>query len=158
TTNYDNSTDPQSLGSGTNVLAVTLQLGGLANGTTYHFRAVASNVVGAVFGADRAFFTIPAGAGTALLFDGTNDFVNVPFSPSLDLTGPFSIEAWVFRAATGVQHSIVEKYGCNGVGGYVLRVRADDKLYFGVRDDCTTGASVAGATSLAANTWYHVAG
>jgi hypothetical protein len=29
---------------------------------------------------------------------------------------------------------------------------------FGTRDDCNLGTSVVGATTLAANTWYHVAG
>jgi PKD repeat protein len=100
----------------------------------------------------------PAGPGMAIQFDGVNDFVNVPDSPSLRITGPITIEAWIRRSITGVQHSIVEKYGCSGLGGYVLRVTATDKLMFGTRDDCNTGTSGIGGTSLLANTWYHVAG
>jgi hypothetical protein len=102
----------------------------------------------------------PAAAGLrSLQFNGVNQSVQVPSGPGVDLTGPVTVEAWINRSVTGVQHSIVEKYGCNaGQGGYVLRVVANDKLLFGTRDDCNNGTSVVGATSLAANTWYHVAG
>ncbi|HEY2951509.1 MAG TPA: LamG-like jellyroll fold domain-containing protein [Verrucomicrobiae bacterium] len=95
---------------------------------------------------------------TALQLNGANQSVQIPNSPSVQITGPITVEAWINRAVTGVQHSIVEKYGCAGLGGYVLRVTANDKLLFGTRDDCNNGTSVVGVTTLAANTWYHVAG
>jgi hypothetical protein len=99
----------------------------------------------------------------ALQFNGTSQLVSVPSSASLNITTPFTIEAWINRAAVGAQHSIVEKYGCPvgggaTVGGYVLRVTAADKVLFGVRDDCNNGVSVTGNTSIPANTWVHVAG
>jgi hypothetical protein len=99
----------------------------------------------------------------ALQFNGTSQSVSVPSSASLNITTPFTIEAWINRATVGVQHSIVEKYGCPtggglNVGGYVLRVTAADKVMFGTRDDCNTGVSVTGNTSIPANTWVHVAG
>jgi len=96
--------------------------------------------------------------GAALRFDGVDDYVNVPDSASLRITNTITVEAWIKRATIGVQHSIVEKYGCSGQGGYLLRVRTDDRLMFGTRDDCNTGGSVVGNTPLRANLWYHVAG
>src|SRR5262249_8111880 len=80
-----------------------------------------------------------AATGPALGFNGANSSVQIPDSPAVSVTGPITVEAWIKRAATGVQHSIVEKYGCTGVGGYVLRVTASDKLLFGTRDDCNNG-------------------
>src|SRR2546426_378923 len=71
----------------------------------------------------------------ALQLNGANQSVQIPNSPSVQITGPITVEAWINRAVTGVQHSIVEKYGCAGLGGYVLRVTANDKLLFGTRDD-----------------------
>ena len=101
---------------------------------------------------------LPPSTGPALALDGVDDYVNVPDSPSLRITGAITIEAWIKRSASGVQHSIVEKYGCSGAGGYLLRVTSADKLLFSTRDDCNTGSSATGATSIAANAWTHVAG
>ncbi len=99
-----------------------------------------------------------ASLANAVLLDGVNDHISVPDSPSVRITGTITVEAWINRAATGVQHSVVEKYGCSGLGGYVLRVTDANRLMFGTRDDCNIGSSVIGAASIPANTWTHVAG
>ena len=149
------------IGSGTNVVALSATLNGLLPGAAYHYRAVAANSIGLTNGPDQVF-TCATGPGTALLFDGTNDFVEVPDSPSLGLTGPMTVEAWVRRTATGMSHSIVEKYGCAGsaptFGGYAFRIGPTDKLTFYTLDNCNDGTGAFGGTSLQANVWYHVAG
>jgi hypothetical protein len=131
-------------------------------GTIYHFRAAATNRFGLVFGADQIAATMPTSGDTALLFDGLNDQVLVPDNPSLSISGPITVEAWIHRSVMGVQHAIVEKYGCIGdaplVGGYVLRVSANDKLVFRTEEDCSNGSSATGTTKLQSNVWYHVAG
>lgn len=38
---------------------------------------------------------VKLGSGYGLKFDGTDDYVDCGSSPSLDITGPVSIEAWV---------------------------------------------------------------
>src|ERR1051326_170313 len=85
----------------------------------------------------------------SLKFNGVNQSVQIPSSASVAITTPLTVEAWINRSASGVQHSIVEKYGCPvgggaTVGGYVLRVTSTDQLLFGVRDDCNNGDSVIG--------------
>src|SRR6185295_15848197 len=95
----------------------------------------------------------------AVQLDGVNDFAQAPDDASLRITGPITVEAWIKRSAGGVQHSIVEKYGCTApAGGYVLRVTTADKLMFGTRDDCNNGSTVIGATSIPTGVWTHVAG
>ena len=78
------------------------------------------------------------------------------------LTGTITVEAWIRRSVSGAQHSIAEKYGCAGdaatLGGFAFRVGANDKLVFYTLDDCYGGVGAFGTTTLAANTWYHVAG
>jgi hypothetical protein len=107
--------------------------------------------------ASAIYTPTPSGSGQALLYDGLNDFVQIPDSASVRITNFITVEAWIKRAVRGAQHSIVEKYDCNG-GGYVLRVTPEDLLLFATLDDCGDFSLVTGATSLQSNTWYHVAG
>ena len=53
TTNYGNVTPPQALGSANGPTNFSEALTGLIPGVSYHFRAVASNALGVVFGADQ---------------------------------------------------------------------------------------------------------
>ncbi len=162
TVNYTDATPAQDAGSGLTPILITNHVATWQPGTVYHFRAAASNRFGLVFGADQLVATLPGAGESALLFDGLNDQVLVPDAASLRITGPITVEAWIRRSVMGVQHAVVEKYGCLGdaalVGGYVLRVNADDKLVFRTEDDCSNGTSAIGATSLQSNVWYHVAG
>ena len=61
TTNYGSLTASTSMGSGTNVLALSAPLAGLTPGVTYHFRIAATNDYGLFYGSDQSFTTfIPA--------------------------------------------------------------------------------------------------
>ena len=48
-------------GSGTSPVAVSAPLAGLSGGTTYHFRVVATNLLGTSYGSDETFTTPPVG-------------------------------------------------------------------------------------------------
>jgi len=61
-TKYGARTDTRSAGSGTKPVPVSIRVGGLRAGETYHFRLVASNDLGTVRGADRSFRTDSAPA------------------------------------------------------------------------------------------------
>jgi hypothetical protein len=107
--------------------------------------------------------SVPSGGTSfALWFDGFNDQVRVTDSPSLHITGPITVEAWINRDIAGFAHTIVDKSGCIGeapfVGGYTLSVNAANKLVFQTKDDCANFSTVIGNTSLLPGTWYHVAG
>jgi hypothetical protein len=98
--------------------------------------------------------------GQAFVLNGTNAYLNVPSSPSLKLTGPFTAEAWVKYLRTSGTYSsvLVVAKGVDGEGpvDWAMGVSPNRKLrphvnvggtwvYF----DC--------ATTLNTNTWYHVA-
>ncbi len=54
----------------------------------------------------------PQGFGTALDFDGVDDYIEVPHSPSLDLTGDFTISLWCKPMAPGNGYFVLlEKRG-----------------------------------------------
>jgi len=63
----------------------------------------------------------------------------------------FTIEAWVYRAASGAIQTIASK-GAATPTGWVFQISAANKLVF-----IDTSTSITGATTLAANTWYYVA-
>jgi len=64
TTGYGRNTPTKSAGSGTSNVQVSAALSGLATGTTYHYRVVATNASGTARGADGLFTTASAPAAT----------------------------------------------------------------------------------------------
>lgn len=73
TTNYGNEAPlpPASAGSGTADVPVSLDLGGLASGTVYHFRVIASNAGGTATGADETFTTAGSAPAPAAVTTGS---------------------------------------------------------------------------------------
>ena len=63
----------------------------------------------------------------------------------------FTIEAWVYRSASGATQTIASK-GAATPTGWVFQISSADKLVF-----TDTSTSITGATSIAANTWTYVA-
>jgi alpha-tubulin suppressor-like RCC1 family protein len=61
TTGYGSTTAAQSLGAGTTTVTLTATMNSLACGTTYHYRAVATDSGGTTAGADGTFTTLPCG-------------------------------------------------------------------------------------------------
>jgi microcystin-dependent protein len=85
TTNYGNSTPTNFLPIGTSPLAVSNLITDLPRGSNYHFRIVASNAVGEIFGPDMSF-AVPQGltgptasAGAGLPFDIRQPSLEVNF-------------------------------------------------------------------------------
>lgn len=96
-------------------------------------------------------------AGSGLVFDGTDDRVTVPHHAALDPANGWTLSAWVKRSVTGVQHSVIEKFDwAPGLGGYAMRISADNRLRGYVINGTAYNACV-GQTLLAAQVWYHVA-
>jgi len=121
---------------------------------------------GNIFEADKAvsvFAICPE--GTALEFDGVDDYVDVGDPPdgSLDFGADesFSIAAWIKCDDVGGHSAIVGKRRCTGLHGYFyegygFRVISDGTLYFGIEDTGNNGVSMYGNTAVADNQWHHV--
>ena len=56
-TSYGSSTSAQSLGTGMSNISTSYSISGLKSGVTYHYRAVASNSAGTIYGGDKSFTT-----------------------------------------------------------------------------------------------------
>ncbi|MBN1527628.1 MAG: LamG domain-containing protein, partial [Thermoleophilaceae bacterium] len=108
---------------------------------------------GTISGATR---TTAGRLGSALTFDGVNDWVTVPDAASLDLTNRATLEAWVYPTALGgiwrtallkerPGHLVYALYANNDIS------RPSGHLY-------TTGDLFTnGTAALPLNTWTHLA-
>jgi hypothetical protein len=88
----------------------------------------------------------------SLYFDGTNDYVNVNDAATLDVTGSYTIEAWIRPSTFSFLRGIVSKYHSPNSRGPILRLTPTSP-YTGI--DAAEFSSSNGL--LTANTWYHVA-
>lgn len=95
--------------------------------------------------------------GTALNFDGTNDYVRVPDSASLDITDAITLEAWVYPKQAKEQYYIskgsisgADKYraGFQVPGGVF---KPDFFLNLSTGEQDKLGAAISGL-----NKWYHL--
>ena len=91
---------------------------GDSSGLGNHGTAVAINTT--------SFWDIP---GQRALFDGIDDFVNVPDAIALDIENQISISAWVkFNMLTGPRNIISKKSDING--NYSLRLNTANEIEF----------------------------
>jgi hypothetical protein len=93
--------------------------------------------------------------GSALSFDGINDWVTVPDASSLDLTSGMTLEAWVRPSALGGWRTVVFK---ERAGGSVYGLYADQagsrplgQVFIGAERNAI------GASPLPLNAWSHLA-
>jgi len=117
----------------------------------------ANDVVGGNNGALQGGAAFAPGVvGQAFNFDGVNRYIEVPDSPSLSVTGPLTLEAWINTNTIGFQQAIIEKYDVPGHNGYFLRI-VDGKLVSAVCNyPATCSENVFGATTLSVGIWHHV--
>lgn len=88
----------------------------------------------------------------SVYFDGTGDFLRAEDNILLQLeSSNFTIEAWIYPMASG--HTSICSKGSGGFNGFTFYKSSTEKLAF------TYSAStlVASSSSLALNTWSHVA-
>jgi hypothetical protein len=100
--------------------------------------------------------------GTALQFDGVNDYVDVgdPVDGSLDFGAgdSFSISAWI--KPIGNATIIINKMRIPGGTfreGYFIRI-SYNQIQFYIEDTGGAGSSIIGNTKLEDGNWYHVVG
>jgi hypothetical protein len=100
--------------------------------------------------------------GNAFAFYGPNEFVEVPDSPSLDLTNGLTLEGWVFALDfyDSTYVVIAEKGDDQSSCQYMIcATNVNNNWYFQAVLGLAGGSIVRcyGATPMRAQTWYHVA-
>ena len=89
-----------------------------------------------------------AGFGTALSFDGVNDYVQIADANDLDVTNNYTLECWFKADGFGGLRGLIGKYHTSGANGYVLRLNGANFDF----DQMTTSG-----LNLQTGRWYHVA-
>jgi VCBS repeat-containing protein len=97
--------------------------------------------------------------GQSLDFNGTTDYVSIANAPTLQLTSSLTMEGWVNLRSFGAGNDLdgIIRKGDANPNNYELTVQ-DQAAYFVLDGDDSGTAGPRGAASLAANTWYYVAG
>lgn len=101
--------------------------------------------------------TIASGPNRALQFNGSNDYIRLPSSSSLTSFGnQITVEAWVKVSAYGASGGAILASG--NENEYAFSVYPDGKLGVTlVKVNPQVDAAFIGRSTLALNTWYHVA-
>lgn len=96
--------------------------------------------------------------GQAISLDGTTgQYISVPNSPVVAITGDMSISAWVNMDLTGdgFQRIVGKATGGSGAGGYALYVNTNGqpRVAFGGTQTTTAATGL-----ITASTWHHIVG
>ncbi|KKU57535.1 MAG: hypothetical protein UX80_C0014G0002, partial [Candidatus Amesbacteria bacterium GW2011_GWA2_47_11b] len=129
--------------------------GASCNGTLTSFASTASQDQAAGTGwtaANRRF-----GAG-ALMFDGTDDLVDVGSNAALDFgTGNFTYEAWIKRSKTGSSDAIIAQ-DPNTNPNKALMVVNTNVARIKCKDSGGVGATLDGNKIVTDGQWHHIVG
>jgi hypothetical protein len=102
----------------------------------------------------------PPPANHSLSLNGLLQYLNVASSPSLNVTGAITVEAWIKTNSVNDQLGILERYGQWPFddGGYALRLNASGRLQFFTLRNNWDWDVVTGSTVLTVGVWHHIAG
>ena len=92
--------------------------------------------------------------GKALEFDGINDWITIPDSPSLDLSDRFTLEAWVKPLSTGPQSVLFKEQAKGSV--YCLYASESGNVPMSALNDGNADSIVAGTSALPVNEWSYL--
>lgn len=92
----------------------------------------------------------PATYGGSMYFDGTGDFLNAPANASFQLTGDFTLEAWIYPTAINTFNMVFGSE--NGATSDYLTIRAST-----IELAIAAASYPAWSFTFTTNSWYHIA-
>lgn len=139
-------------------LGCVLSLSGLPGGGSKIYDRSPYGNIGTITGA--TWVRLPSGLW-CLSFDGDDDYVDCGSPAAFDLTGEFSLEAWVYTRDNTLagQGVLMKDRAASDHRAYGLKFYGDD-LYFSVFSEKsgTDYFSMQWADQMSNNTWHHVVG
>jgi len=98
----------------------------------------------------------------SLSLNGIDGYVNVPSSASLNVTGAFTVEAWVKLDSLMIpQQGVAERYNSvPGVidGGFALRLVSNKIQFWSMKNGWDLADGITGNNAITNFGWHHIAG
>jgi type II secretory pathway pseudopilin PulG len=95
----------------------------------------------------------PEGTGSALQFDGAGDYVRIPNSSDLRITGELTLEAWIKEATAHPYAKVLSRRS----GNYFYFLGVDNGRPYGGVGDGMTFAVTGKSLLMSLSTWNHLA-
>ena len=90
--------------------------------------------------------------GRAFTFNGADQYVDIPDSPTLRPTNGLTLEGWIKFNSSGAQAAMISKPFLSGSSNSYVIWRQDTSLYAG-----TSSGAIGAAFTPVAGRWYHMA-
>ena len=100
--------------------------------------------------------TFNSGNGGSIVFDGTNDFVEIQNQIQFDQTDPFTLSSWV--KSSNVSNELIINNENILYTGYRLNINVNANIEIGLRSSISDDIAIETLNSINANTWYHIVG
>ncbi|HFE64883.1 MAG TPA: hypothetical protein ENK14_10795, partial [Caldithrix sp.] len=147
---------------GSGLGSFTSSLGDLTSGQTYYVRAYATNSQSTGYGKQKVFAPNRTPPGNALDFDGSNDYVTVPNSTSLDIgNNKVTLEMWVKLTTLpgNISEDFESIYGSTQNSYIFYLDKGNQELRFKVKDaDGTAERPGISQADLSIGEWLYISG
>ena len=99
--------------------------------------------------------TFNSGNGGSIVFDGTNDYVEIQNQIQFDQRDPFTLSSWV---KSNVSNELIINNENILYTGYRLNINVNANIEIGLRSSISDDIAIETLNSINANTWYHIVG
>ena len=102
---------------------------------------------------------IPSYYGSALSFDGTDDYFTIPNNSDFYFGGDFTVECWIYRNVTSTSEAVVGVFeNSSARRSWQMETRGSSGFRFQWWSDGSTGSQIdAPSNGVPGNQWNHVA-
>lgn len=128
----------------------------------YRVRADKASVTGQgaysnVIAVDKTVTQISGSPGNTLNFDGTNDYVSIPYNSNLS-PAAFTVEGWIrpSSVATGKYHAVFSSRGTSTISGTIIYINPNNKWDFWTGNGSGWN-TIENIADVSFNTWTHLA-
>ena len=97
-----------------------------------------------------------SGNGGSIVFDGTNDYVEIQNQIQFDQRDPFTLSSWV--KSSDVSNELIINNENILYTGYRLNINVNANIEIGLRSSISDDIAIETLNSINANTWYHIVG
>lgn len=100
--------------------------------------------------------TFNSANGGSIVFNGTNDFVEIQNQIQFDQTDPFTLSSWV--NSPNVSNELIINNENILYTGYRLNINVNANIEIGLRNSILDDIAIETLNSIRPNIWYHIVG